>query len=164
MPKRFSLPLGFFAIFWGVTTACNEIDRGLAPPAQGITGRITYQGTWPDTTEWVRIAVFKKLPATVLDIPLNPPLFSDTLPRFVSSYDYQLDVPPGTYEWVVLAWKPVKRFAANQFSGLDTLGMYALPGTLDQPLSIAVPDEGQLPNVDIAADFTRLLPVSPILP
>ena len=164
MPKRFSLPLGFFAIFWGLTTACNEVDRGLAPPSQGITGRITDQGAWPDTTEWVRIAVFKKLPATVLDIPLNPPLFSDTLPRFVSSYEYQLDVPPGTYEWVVLAWKPVKRFAANQFSGLDTLGMYALPGTLDQPRSITVPDEGQLPGVDIAADFTRLLPVSPILP
>lgn len=163
MSKRFILPLHFCIILTFAVTACN-VDRGLEPPAQGITGRITYQGAWPDTTDWVRIAIFKKLPATVLDIPLNPPLFSDTLPRFVNSYNYQLDVPPGTYEWVVLAWKPIKRFAANQFSGLDTLGMYALPGTLDQPQSITVPEKGQLPAIDIDADFSRLVPVSPILP
>lgn len=164
MPKRFAVSFGLLTTILALIPACDEVDRGLAPPSQGITGRITYQGAWPDTTEWVRIAVFKELPATVLDIPLNPPLFSDTLPRFVSSYEYQLDVPPGTYEWVVLAWKPVKRFSANQFSGLDTLGMYAVPGSLDQPRSITVPDEGQLPGIDIEADFTRLIPVSPILP
>ena len=162
MSKSFTMPLGF-CILLAFAAACN-VDRGLAPPAQGITGRITYQGSWPDTTEWVRIAVFKKLPATVLDIPLNPPLFSDTLPRFTNSYDYQLDVPPGTYEWVVLAWKPYKQFASNQFSGLDTLGMYALSGTQNQPRAITVPEEGQLPGVDIVADFARLVPVSPILP
>ncbi len=161
MQKRFFLgfSVSIISIF---AVACN--DHGLEPPAQGITGRITYSGAWPDTTEWVRIAVFKKLPATVLDIPLNPPIFSDTLPRFVSAYNYELDVPPGTYEWVVLAWKPVKQFASNQFSGLDTLGMYVMPGTQNQPRAITVPDKGQITGVDLEGNFDRLVPVSPILP
>ena len=163
MPNRVTFPLALLLIL-SFAASCD--DHGLAPPSpyEGIAGRITYKGAWPDTTEWVRLAVFKKLPATVLDIPLNPPLFSDTLPRFVDSHDYQLDVPPGTYEWVVLAWKPLKRLPASDFSGLDTLGMYAVPGTLDQPRAISVPEEGQLSGVDIEADFARLVPVSPILP
>jgi len=161
MRKRFTPLVSAFLLLLCVN-ACD--DHGLEPPSQGISGRITYNGTWPDTTEWVRVAVFKNLPATVLDIPLNPPLFSDTLPRFVSSYDYQLDVPPGTYAWVVLAWKPFKKFAANQFSGLDTLGMYALPGTLDQPRAVTVPNEGQVTGINIEANFARLVPESPILP
>jgi hypothetical protein len=163
MPKRFGLFFGFVIVLT-FAVACD--DHGLAPPSpsEGITGRITYRGTWPDTTEWVRLAIFKKMPPTVVDIPLNPPLFSDTLPRFVSAHDYHLDVPPGTYEWVVLAWKPLKRLAANQFSGLDTLGMYALPGTTNQPRPITVPSDGQLSGVDIDADFDRLVPISPILP
>lgn len=145
-----------------LTAACT--DHGLEPIHEGISGRITYLGAWPDSTEWVRLAIFKKLPATVFDIPINPPLFSDTLPRFVNSYDYEMTLPAGQYEWVVLAWKPVKRNAANDFSGLDTLGMYAQPGTQRVPVSIAVPSQRMLTGIDIVADFAILSPASPILP
>jgi hypothetical protein len=110
------------------------------------------------------LAVFKKLPATVFDIPINPPLFSDTLPRFVSTYDYEMTVPAGTYEWVVLAWKPKKQNAANDFSGLDTLAMYAQPGTQSAPLAITVPSQRLLSGIDLVADFAVLSPPSPILP
>ncbi|MCG3155620.1 MAG: hypothetical protein DKINENOH_02227 [bacterium] len=155
------LPLGF-VVFMIIVPACT--DHGLAPIREGISGRITYVGAWPDTTEWVRVAVFKKMPASVFEIALNPPVFSDTLPRFVSSYDYTLTLAPGTYEWVVLAWKPKKQFASSDYSGLDTLGVYSLNGSLNGPASITVPDKELLTGVDIVADFARLSPPSPILP
>ncbi len=155
------LPLGF-VVFMIIVPACT--DHGLAPIREGIAGRITYVGAWPDTTEWVRVAVFKKMPASVFDIALNPPVFSDTLPRFVSSYDYTLTLAPGTYEWVVLAWKPRKQFASSDYSGLDTLGVYSLNGSLNAPASITVPEKEMLTGVDIVADFARLSPPSPILP
>lgn len=145
-----------------LNVACG--DHGLEPLHEGISGRITFTGAWPDTTEWVRLAVFKKLPATVFDIPINPPLFSDTLPRFVSSYDYEMTLPAGKYEWVVLAWKPKKKNATNDFSGLDTLSMYAQPVTTRVPLAIQVPEKRLLNGVNIIADFSVLSPPSPILP
>lgn len=145
-----------------LNVACG--DHGLEPLHEGISGRIAFTGAWPDTTEWVRLAVFKKLPATVFDIPINPPLFSDTLPRFVSSYDYEMTLPAGKYEWVVLAWKPKKKNATNDFSGLDTLSMYAQPGTTRVPLAIQVPEKRLLNGVNIIADFSVLSPPSPILP
>ncbi len=145
-----------------LATACG--DHGLEPLHEGISGRITFTGAWPDTTEWVRLAVFKKLPATVFDIPINPPLFSDTLPRFVSSYDYEMTLPAGKYEWVVLAWKPKKKNATNDFSGLDTLAMYAQPGTTRVPLAVEVPAQRLLNGVNLNADFSVLTPPSPILP
>lgn len=144
------------------SAACS--DHGLEPLHEGISGRITFTGAWPDTTEWVRLAVFKKLPATVFDIPINPPLFSDTLPRFVSSFDYEMTLPAGQYEWVVLAWKPKKKNATNDFSGLDTLAMYAQPGTTRSPLAITVPERRLLTGIDLVADFAVLSPPSPILP
>jgi hypothetical protein len=160
--KKSSAFRAIFSTVLLLTVACS--DHGLEPIHEGISGRITFTGAWPDTTEWVRLAVFKKLPATVFDIPINPPLFSDTLPRFVSSYDYEMTVPAGKYEWVVLAWKPIKKNATNDFSGLDTLAMYAQPGTTRVPLAVEVPSKRLLTGIDIIADFAVLSPPSPILP
>ncbi|MDZ7265988.1 MAG: hypothetical protein ONB48_01470 [candidate division KSB1 bacterium] len=155
------LPLGLVVIIM-IVPACT--DHGLAPIREGISGRITYVGAWPDTTEWVRVAVFRKMPASVFEIALNPPVFSDTLPRFVSTYDYTLTLAPGTYEWVVLAWKPRKKFASSDYSGLDTLGVYSRDGSFTAPASVTVPGKKMLTGVDIIADFARLSPPSPILP
>ena len=148
-----------------LTFSCDGVDHGLPPVTEGISGKITYTGNWPDSTEWVRVAVFKKLPANALDILRNPPAFSDTLPRFVGSYDYTLiPLDPGHYEWVVLAWKPMKKFSTSDFSGLDTLGMYAAPNEPKTPLPIEVGSGQLLTGIDIRADFSVLVPPSPIVP
>ncbi|MDZ7288990.1 MAG: hypothetical protein ONB44_01270 [candidate division KSB1 bacterium] len=139
-------------------------DHGLEPVYEGISGKITFIGTWPDSTEWVRLAVFKEMPATVFDIPLKPPVFSDTLPRFVTSTNYRLTLSAGHYDWVVLAWKPKKKIATSDFSGLDTLGMYADAGNPKSPRGIDVPPKRLLTGIDIVADFSVLQPPSPILP
>lgn len=162
MWKRFGIGLAVWLSLW-LAFSCT--DHGLEPVTEGISGRITYVGAWPDSTEWVRLAVFKKLPASALDILRNPPVFSDTLPRFVGTYDYTLiPLDPGRYEWVVLAWKPKKRFATSDFSGLDTLGMYTDPNNPRIPRAIEVPRQQLLSGINIVADFSVLLPPSPIVP
>ena len=146
--------------------ACS--DHGLKPVTDSfIAGKITYVGgaaAWPDTTEWVRIAAFNRVPRSTTEILLNPPTFSDTLPQFVTTYDYRLKVPAGSYEWIVLAWKPkLKIFSNPTYSGLDTLGIYFDPANPTQYGAVTI-SEGQTVNgIDIVADFARLNPPSPIL-
>ena len=159
--QQFRVVCSFVLIAIAVVSCDN---KGLAPLREGISGRITYTGTWPDTTEWVRLAVFKKIPPSAVDIILNPPAFSDTLPRFVGSYDYDFILPAGTYEWVVLAWKPIKPNASNDFSGLDTLGMYSPIGQPWQPRTVVVSADQMVEGIGIIADFEVPTPPSPILP
>jgi hypothetical protein len=162
MWKQFGMGLVVWLL---LLLAASCTDHGLEPVTEGISGRITYVGTWPDSTDWVRLAVFKKLPANALDILQNPPVFSDPLPLFVNTYDYTLiPLDPGTYEWVVLAWKPKMKFAATDFSGLDTLAMFADPNNPRVPRAIQVHRGQLLTGIDIVADFSNLLPPSPILP
>jgi len=158
----------FFAVGFAMLLVLACSDHGLEPVADSfITGRITYTGgpaAWPDTTEWVRIAAFSRRPRVATEI-LSPPLpiLSDTLPRFVATFDYQLKVPVGRYEWIVLAWKPRLRNPSHLYSGLDTLGIYFDPNNPSQYGVISV-TEGQTVNgVDITADFSELTPPSPIL-
>jgi hypothetical protein len=147
--------------------ACS--DHGLEPAPEGfIAGSITYLGgvaAWPDTTEWVRVAAFTKVPRSLFEIVQNPPTFSDTLPRFVDAYDYQFRVPAGRYEWVVLAWKPkLKNPLDVDLSGTDTLGIYLDPNDSTKYGVVPVLPEQITAGIDIVADFSRLTPPSPILP
>lgn len=150
-----------------VTVACS--DHGLEPVKDSfITGTITYPGgtsAWPDTTEWVRVAAFSRRPNSVTEFLLPPlPVFSDTLPRFVGSYAYQLKVPAGRYEWIVLAWKPRLNVYSNPtYSGLDTLGIYFDPENPTEYGTVEIADGQTVSGIDITADFSRLTPPSPIL-
>jgi len=170
MPKNFRknhpmlLAAAFILLF---ALACD--DHGLEPVSDSfITGRITYVGgpsAWPDTTEWVRVAAFSRRPNSVTEILLPPlPIFSDTLTRFVGTYDYQLKVPAGRYEWIVLAWKPkLKVFSNPTYSGLDTLGIYYDPNNPGQYGVVSVAEGQTVSGINITADFSELTPPSPIL-
>jgi hypothetical protein len=161
MWKQFGIGLALWLLL--LISSCT--DHGLEPVTEGISGRITFVGNWPDTTEWVRLAVFKTRPANAFEVFRNPPAFSDPLPRFVKFYDYTLKpLEPGHYEWVVLAWKPQKKFATSDYSGLDTLGMYINRLNPTDSLGIDVPRKQLLTGIDIIADFSALTPPSPILP
>lgn len=126
-------------------------DHGLEPPElTAISGTIRYVGEWPANTDWVRIAIYKNFPPPSL---FNIFAFSDTLPRFVKKYSYTLELQPGHYEWVVLAWKPVSPFITD----IDTLGMYLGPnGDWNHPGQIDLQEGQTLTGIDILADFRVL--------
>ena len=125
---------------------CSD-NHGLHPvPITGISGTITFKGEWPANTEFVRVAVYQTYPP--------PSLFalaavSDPLPLGVPSTDYILPLQPGTYGWILVAWKAKN----TSFSQIRTLGVYYTAGDSTRPGSVTVEKNRLTTHVDITADF-----------
>ncbi len=132
----------FLADLWG----CSD-NHGLHPvPITGISGTITFKGEWPSNTEFVRVAVYQTYPPPSL-IALSA--VSDPLPFRAKSYRYILPLKPGTYGWILVAWK-----AKNApFTDIRTLGTYYTPGDSTKPGSVTVEKDKLTPHVDMVADF-----------
>ncbi|RMG67950.1 MAG: hypothetical protein D6715_03550 [Calditrichaeota bacterium] len=139
-------------------------DHGLAPrPVSGIQGTISFQH-WPpaDSLHDLRLVVFRSFPPTnvVLEVLsgqafVYPPIDSTHLPYFVDRVDYFLELPPGRYEYVVVA----QQYGPNVFSDWRAVGQYDVD-TDSLPTPITVP-EGQIVSpVDIQVDFKKL-PIQP---
>jgi hypothetical protein len=137
-------------------TACYD-GHGLAPPGTltGIEGRITFVGSKPDSTKEVWIAVLKQYPTGITDknelmlfvmqnLVNNKPVPQD------GYWDYQLELPPGDYGWVIVAW-----FADTEtwLFSVKELGAYERAG---QPASITVRPSVMTSGVDIVADFANV--------
>lgn len=80
--------------------------------------------------------------------------FSDTIPKFVDHYDYQLSLTPGLYAWVLVVWFPD---IPLYFFGVKELGAYyndQSQSDLPKPVNVipGVTNHG----IDIVADFDNL--------
>ncbi len=128
---------------------CSD-NHGLHPvPITGISGTITFEGQWPSNTEFVRVVVYQTYPPSTL-IAISA--VSDPLPFGVKQYHYILPLKPGTYHWILVAWK-----AQNApFTAIRTLGTYYTSGDSTQPGSVIVEQDKLIPNVDIVANFEVL--------
>ena len=139
--------------------------HGLSPPegASGIRGRITFVGSWPDSTDEVRIVVLKNYPAGMTDpdslvafVILNLAAMSDPLPMNVETYDYSLKLDPGRYAWVLVVWLPEDLF------GIKELGAYYIdPENLAMPTPVTITEGVMLDGIDIIADFANVLRETP---
>lgn len=145
----------------------RSCDHGLEPPAEeatssitGISGTIYYQN-WPppDSLFDLRLIVFKTFPPqNILSDIINgnaivhPPLDSTSLPYFVDSTAYRLELKPGRYEYIVVA----QQFGPNIYSDWRAVGQYdTTPDSL--PTAITVQEGELLQKIDINVDFRKLL-------
>ncbi len=79
-----------------VVAACSP-DHGLGPTTQGISGTVTFVGTWPDSIIEARVVVLKHFPpASVLDIAG----YSGTITPGTITYDYLIELPPEAYPFI----------------------------------------------------------------
>ena len=148
-PWRFCL---FILIL--IAFAC-DYQHGLHPvQIAGISGSITFQGDWPPETEWVRLVCFSHKPS-----PNNFGEFiaylkglSDPLPMNVGSYDYVMQLEPGTYEWIIVAWKAKGLLIISS----KTLGEYSHTDSSGTPVPVTVLANQLIPNIDIIADFSKI--------
>ena len=158
--KRFT-PLGIILVLAAIVS-CYQ-GHGLSPPGDisGIQGRITFTGTWPDSTREVWVAILKNYPQGITDenelllfIIENLAVYSQ-VPTFVEHYDYQLEVQePGDYAWVLVAWFPD---IENYIMGVKELGAYYKdPEQLDTPTAIHIPEGVIVDGIDIVADFANI--------
>lgn len=141
--------------------ACNE---GLRPSAAcaGICGTVTYRGSLPDSlkdsTAAVLIVAFATFPATPADL-LN---FQPPIPAFVDTGGpprrYVLQVPDGTYEWVVAVWEKKGTLGAgNADSLLREVGFYRDGSdTTSHGSGIVHVTAAGADSINLAIDFTKM--------
>ena len=151
--------------------ACNE---GLQPtplcPERfvGICGRVTFQGTEPDSTEGVLVVAYPRFPQSRNDLltfqPFPPP---PSLARpFRGSQIYALPLSTGRYEWVVAVWKKVGAFAPG-FSNADSLlkeaGFFRDRTDPTAPGVVLVHDSST-DSVNFVIDFGNMHPICTYFP
>ena len=127
-------------------------------------GRVTFQGTAPDSTEGVLIVAYPVFPRSRNDLltfqPFPPP---PSLPRpFTGSQFYAVPLGNGRYEWVVAVWKKVGNLtlSANDTTLLRVAGYYRNPADTTQPGSVTVPTGSVTDSVDFKIDFDNLRPAT----
>ena len=148
-------------------TACNHgiAPTGMPPEVKnsgGISGYIYYQN-WPPVVEVknLKLIVFLEFPPDDIfgevqtgRAIVHPPEFSESLPQFVDSSSYLLQLDPGTYEYVVIA---------QQYAGLfdwRAVGQYDITPADSFPSPVNVISDSILPDIDIYVDFNNL-PIQP---
>jgi len=132
-----------------IFVSCN-LNHGLHPvPITGIGGTITFKGDWPENTEFVRIVVYRNYPPPSLMAITS---FSDPIPFGSRTYAYELQLPPGTYHWILVAWKPKNA----PFTDIHTIGQFYAASDSTIPGKVSVKKDYLTPNIDIVADFNVL--------
>ena len=131
-------------------------EDGLQPiPFQGASGRVRFQGAVPDSTEWVRLAVYQRVPHSASDL-LGFAAFSDTLPVGAGESPFALPLGAGTYEWMPVVWK--RADAPLSPASLRVMGWYSgTAGVFAEPRSFTVEAGRETSGIDIVADFATLL-------
>jgi len=155
-----------FLIFVLFLTSCYR-GHGLSPLVEetnvsGISGRITFIGTWPDSTKEVRVAVLKNYPEGITNsdsliafVIGNLVAFSDTIPRFVDHYDYRLSLNPDIYAWVLVVWFPdilFYLFGAKELGAYYGIGY----GQSKVPTPVTVIPGAVTRDINIIANFANL--------
>jgi hypothetical protein len=140
--------------------ACND---GLQPESacpNAICGRVTFQGTVPDSTDAVYIVAYPTFPRSRNDLFTFQPSIAalQALPLNGASAPYSVLLPTGRYEWVVAVWKKVGPLTiANADSLLLEAGYYRNPADTSQPGVVTVTNQG-VDSVNFVIDFAHMNP------
>ena len=142
--------------------ALSACDEGLEPvPFQGVSGGVTYSGSPPGSTEWVRVAAFVDLPQTEIDL-LNFAAISNELIPLADSAKYVVDLNTGVYRWLPVVWK--KADTPLSPDALRILGWYnGGSGSFDTPRPVAVEANKETGDIDLIADYENAMTVEEAL-
>ena len=141
------------AIGLALLLACSD---GIEPvPFQGISGQVTFLGEVPDSTEWVRLVIYRTLPEDSLQL-LNFAAFSDTFPLARPSSPYLMQLQAGDYAWLPIVWK--KRDVPLGAAALRVMGWYSVSGApFDSVQAVTVESEAETGEINLIGDFRTML-------
>ncbi len=154
--RRFKSTAGriWVLILMMLVSSC-EYQHGLHPvQVTGISGKITFIGEWPAETDWVRLVSFsqKPTPNNFAEFIAYLKGLSDPLPMQVSSYDYVMQLEPGNYDWIIVAWKAKEL----PITSIKILGEFSNTDSSGTPTPVTVMANRLLTNIDIIADFNKI--------
>lgn len=150
--KYFLIILLLFGIPIFLVLKCR-IDHGLEPIYSKISGKIIFTGEPPANTDGVRVAVIQEFPPR----NINELLFSDNIPLYQDTADYEIYLPEGQYDVIAVIWKE-----KNQpWNISDVIGVYGgtFIGDLLVPTfhGITISDKhAVLDSIDIQTNLNRV--------
>ena len=140
--------IGVFCLLLVVSCGVGHgLDPG-PPDGTGVKGTIFFHGTWPDDTEDVAVAIYRKRPSSLLDF-FTIAGWDTSVTIGVTRYEYDIKLEEeGTYEWIVIAWRP--QGGSWNFNSL--LGCYHIQADpLPTPVDVRLGETTK--SVDIHAYF-----------
>ena len=161
-------PLWYVIIIYVILASIYSCDHGLKPtePEQseksGISGTIFYTN-WPpaDSLIDLRLVVFKSYPPDNIFEEISagrafvyPAIGEGSLPFYVDSTDYLMELNPGYYEYVAVA----QQYGSNLFTDWLAAGQYDTLKSNEFPTAITVTEGFFLENIDIQVNFDSLPP------
>jgi len=149
-------------------------DDGLTPQPTcpvgfvGVCGTVTFRGALPESTDVVYIVAYATFPTSTAELftfqPLSPPTLALDSAARANPQRYQLQLPDGSYAWVLAAWKKQGTLSpANADNLLREAGYYRNPADPTQPGVVTVSGTGT-DSIDFVVDFTNMHPVSYYFP
>lgn len=160
IPKSTALAVALLPIL-AYSLACN-IDHGLAPedPFQevqhGIRGKIIFEygEAWPQDIAETRLVVSRQ-PPLELSADAEGIIFSDPIPAGVDTFEYVLELDPGTYRFIAV----LAREKDRGWNISNVVGIYSefrgFLGIVFPDSVVVATDTTIVDGVDITADLTR---------
>jgi len=148
------LPVLFAVILLAAAPGCGHGLGPVGPGTTGLRGTVTFSGTWPADTGLVVVALFPYKP-TDTDI-VYPVVWQTVTESGISSFDYVLQPPAGSYGYLVVAWQRQGDSIFDLSSWVE-LGYHpdssdpGIPGTV-----LVTP--GVFGDIDLAADLSLVPP------
>ena len=119
-----------------------------------ISGTVTYEGEWPEDTEYLGIFAFSQIPdlKNYLGLLLTLKGYDIAVPKFKDKYEYSLPVYSGEIKWIGIAFKS----SAFSFEDTKILGYYGSSDDPPKPRTIVLEREGIEEGIDFKCDFQTL--------
>lgn len=129
----------------------------------GICGTVRFSGPIPDSTDNVFMAAYATFPQTCTDLINNrQPFLPPTVPYTDSVAPYGMELPTGSYAWVLAVWKKEGQLTLSPADTalLRVAGYFRDPADSTQPGRVVVAPGGAAADVDFRARFDSLRPAT----
>jgi len=152
-----TLPRARAAVLAFALFACNDGLQPVPACAAGICGRVTFQGTIPDSTQAVYVVGYHTFPHSRDSLfTFQPPVvLLQPLALNSAAAFYAVPLPAGRYEWVVAVWVKVGFTLATADSTLQEAGYYRDPADTTLPGVVTVYSQGG-DSVNFVVDFDHM--------
>jgi len=154
-----ALHLFAIAFVLAVLAQSCSLDHGLEPSGQGgnggghsvqgIRGTVHFHGVWPESIVEVRVAVFADYPV-VSFFDLSG--YSDPVPLASDSAAYDIELAPGSYDFVAVAGRTDSWLTAS------VLGFYHTEADPEIPRAVHIESGEYVDGIDITVDFMETGP------
>lgn len=144
-------------------------DKGIEPQTDvaGFSGRITFQGAWPDSIKRTFVVVFDSLLEEPNDFNLfNIKFISTQIPTGLTFYDYDsrdsaiIPIDAGSFAYIVVVQQKTEQISLNRNDWI-VAGVYYANGDTTHPGRLVIPENSFVRNINIICDFDNPPPQPP---